>query len=136
MNRRQTPDTEAVLSATSARKRHFLAVCLVLASVFYRGMIPVGFMPANGEAARHGTLLVVCPHGEMGMHGHGGNGSRGASLEQCPFGAAAGPAVPSVKQVYPFTASLAYFRPDRVAPFHHGTSPHLHPPARAPPILV
>jgi hypothetical protein len=120
---------------TSARKRHFLAVCLVLASVLYRGIIPTGFMPATGEAVRHGTLLVVCPHGEMGMRGHDGNGSHGASLEQCPFGAAAGPAVPSVKLVYPFTAVLAYFRPDRAALLRHGSLPRLHPPARAPPIL-
>ena len=119
---------------SSLRKhRHFLVVCLVLAAVLYRGLIPAGFMPATAEMASHGTLLVICPHGEMGMHGHAGSGSGGASLEQCPFGAAAGPALPSVKLALSFDSDAFQFRPDWRTTAARGDSPHLLPPARAPP---
>ena len=120
---------------SARKKRHWLVICLVLAGVLFRGLIPAGFMPASGEAARHGALLVICTHGELGLHGHGGNGSGGASIEQCPFGAAAGPAVPSVKLAFSFPPDLARFRPDWNAVLSHGTSPYLQPPARGPPTL-
>ncbi len=117
------------------QQRHWLVVCLVLASVLYRGLIPAGFMPATGEAAQHGAMLMVCPHGEMGMHAHDGHGSGGASIEQCPFGAAAGPAVPGVKVAFSFSQDRFHFRPDWAAVAHDGIAPQLLPPARAPPAV-
>jgi len=110
-------------------------VCLVLAGVLYRGLIPAGFMPASGEAARHGALLVLCTHGQLGTQGQGTGGPGGVSLEQCPFGAAAGPALPSVDTAFVFPPAPDHIRAERSALFNRGASPRLLPPARAPPIL-
>jgi len=117
------------------RQRQLLIICLVLAGVLYRGLIPAGFMPASGEAARDGAMLMICPHGMVGMHEHGGNGSGGASIEQCPFGAAAGPALPGLKLVFTFAPGPAHFRPDWSAVLNRGSMPHLHPPVRGPPLF-
>jgi hypothetical protein len=116
------------------RKRRQSVICLVLAAILYRGLIPPGFMPAGGEAMRHGTMLVLCPHGEMGMHEHGGKGSATAPLEQCPFGAAAGPAIVSAKLSLPFSPEMAPFRPEPDMAVDHRSQRHLQPPARAPPV--
>ena len=123
------------IRSSTAKRRHLPVIWLVLAGVLYRGLIPAGFMPATGEAARDGAMLMVCPHGMMGMHEHGGNGSGGASIEQCPFGAAAGPAVPGVKLVFSFAQEAAHFRPDWSAGLNRGSTPHLQPPVRGPPVL-
>jgi hypothetical protein len=70
-----------------------LVLLLVGASVLYRALIPAGFMPANLSAAQNGSLLMVCHHGDLDTHEHGGDGSDDRSFEQCPFGAAMGPAL-------------------------------------------
>jgi hypothetical protein len=120
---------------SSLRKRRRLStICLVLAAIVYRGLIPAGFMPAAGEAMRHGTIFVVCPHGEMGMHGHGGKGSASPTVEQCPFGAAAGPAVVSAGALFrSLLPERAPFRPEWNVVLSHAGQQHLQPPARAPP---
>jgi len=117
------------------KQRHLLVVCLVLAGVLYRGLIPPGFMPASGEAARHGALLVVCTHGQLGTHGQGAGSPGGASLEQCPFAAAAGPALPSINTAFFFPPAPDHVRADWSAISNRGGSPRLLPPARAPPVL-
>ncbi|MGH8460812.1 MAG: hypothetical protein ACRESS_04340 [Stenotrophobium sp.] len=120
------------------KQRHFLVIWLVLASVFYRGLIPAGFMPsATGAATRHGALLVICHHGEFATHEQGANGSGAGttSLDQCPFGAAAGPALPSVKIAFSFAPGLADFRLGWSAVLNRSASPQLQPPARGPPTL-
>jgi hypothetical protein len=131
------------------KQRHFWMVWLVLLGVLYRGLIPAGFMPAAGEAAAHGALFVICPHGEMGMsmagmqmpgmpmdmHRHAGSSPSASSLEQCPFGAAAVPALPSLKTAFYFPPVLAHSRPGWNATLSRQVSPRLQPPARAPPVL-
>jgi hypothetical protein len=75
-------------------------------------------------------------HRDMpGQEGHGGSAPAGASIEQCPFGAAAGPALPSVKLAFSFPPVLAHSRPDRTAVLNRAATPRLQPPARAPPLL-
>ncbi len=122
---------------SSARStRQLLVVCLILAGVLFRGLIPAGFMPATGEAAKHGALLMVCPHGEMAMHDHGGGKhADGPSLEQCPFGAAGAPSLPSTPVAFHLPPHLAFARPLRGAVPDRGAAPHLQPPARAPPLF-
>lgn len=116
--------------------RQLLVVCLVLAGVLFRGLIPAGFMPATGEAARHGALLMLCQHGELVAHGHGeGKHPGGASLEQCPFGAAAAPSLPGAAPGFHLPPALAYAPPAPLTPSERGEPPHLQPPARAPPQL-
>ena len=118
------------------KRRHLLVVCLVLAAVLYRGLIPAGFMPAMGDAAHPGAQLVICPHGEMGMmHSHAGDGANGDSVEQCPFGAAAGPALPSVQLVFLFDPGPLQARTDLRAVPNQGASPYLQPPVRGPPVF-
>jgi hypothetical protein len=107
----------------------------VLAGIFYRGLIPSGFMPAFGEAARHGSLLVVCHHGETRSHDHDGSGSGDVSLDQCPFGAAAGPALASAEFAISFVNGPIAFRPGRSTADHRGVPRRLQPPARAPPMF-
>lgn len=118
----------------SSTRKHLLVIWLVLAGVLYRGLIPAGFMPATtGGATRHGVLLVLCHHGEIAAHAQGANGSDVTSLDQCPFGAAAGPALPSVKIVFSFAPGLADFRQGWRAVLNRGASPQLQPPVRGPP---
>lgn len=119
----------------SRSTRHLLVVCLVLAGVLYRGLIPAGFMPASGEAARRGELLMLCPHGAMAMHGHGGKHADGAPLEQCPFGAAAAPSLPGAAIAFHLPPALAYARPAPGPVADTAATPRLQPPARAPPAL-
>jgi hypothetical protein len=114
--------------------RQLLVTCLVLAGVLYRGLIPAGFMPATGEAARHGAILMVCPHGQMAMHDHGGKAPAGPSLEQCPFGAAAAPSLPGGTIALHLPPALVYAAPAQLTP-SDGGEPHLQPPARGPPQL-
>ncbi len=118
-----------------ARRSHLLAIWLVMASVLYRGLIPVGFMPATGEARRHGAVLMVCPHGQFSGHGAGGGHAGDSSLQQCPFGAAAAPAIPNLKAVH-FFAPLPVPRRADAAGMDVASATHwLLPPARAPPAL-
>jgi hypothetical protein len=120
---------------SSRSTRHLLVVCLVLAAVLYRGLIPAGFMPASGEAARHGALLMVCTHGELVLHEHGGKAPAGPALEQCPFGAAAAPSLPGGALAFHLPPALAYAAPAPPTPADRGAPPHLQPPARGPPPL-
>ncbi|MBV8062573.1 MAG: hypothetical protein JOY51_03210 [Nevskia sp.] len=116
--------------------RHQLIVCLILAGVLFRGMIPAGFMPATGEAARKGALLVLCLHGQLLAHGpDGGRQPGGLVLEQCPFGAAATPALPHTPVAFHLPPDLAYARPAAAITADHAESPRLRPPARAPPLF-
>jgi hypothetical protein len=119
--------------ASLRKRQHLLVVGLLLAGMLFRGLIPAGLMPASGAAAEHGAVLVVCHHGELAVHGHGGSGSAGTSVEQCPFGAAAGAAVPGVKAVFSFGPALAVAGVDWNAVAPRGSAPRLQPPARAPP---
>ena len=110
----------------------------MLAAVLYRGLIPAGLMPASGAAAAHGAVLMICPHGDMVMpasHDHGGKGPGSGSIEQCPFGAAAGPAAPSLRFAPNFGTGSASNLPDRNIAVAPGSSPRLQPPARGPPIV-
>jgi hypothetical protein len=120
---------------SSRSTRHLLVTCLVLAGVLLRGLIPAGFMPATGEAARHGALLMVCAHGQMAMHDHGGKAPAGPSLEQCPFGAAAAPSLPGGAPAFHLPPALAYAAPLALIPSGGGEPPHLQPPPRGPPLL-
>jgi hypothetical protein len=123
--------------------RQLLVVCLTLAAVLYRGLIPAGFMPASGEAAAHGALLVVCPHGDMvgmegmshqhGAHEHPGSGPGGTSLQQCPFGVAGAPALQGAGLALPPGSGIDGFRPQWEALSRRDTSPAPQPPARGPP---
>jgi hypothetical protein len=106
---------------------------LVLAAILYRGLIPAGFMPAVGEAAAHGGMVMLCPHGDMAMPGHDGKGSGSASIEQCPFGAAVGPALTSETPTLALASLAAAFRPEWSLIPNRGVQPHLQPPARGPP---
>ncbi len=116
--------------------RHQLTICLILAAVLLRGLIPAGFMPASGEAARHGALLMLCFHGQLAAQPHGGGKhADGAPLEQCPFGAAAAPSLPGSAVAFHLPPALAYARPAFVLAAVRGDSPRLQPPARAPPPL-
>jgi hypothetical protein len=116
--------------------RHQLTVCLILAAVLFRGLIPAGFMPASGEAAKHGALLMLCFHGQLATQPHGGGKhADGAALEQCPFGAAAAPSLPGTAAAFHLTPDLAYARPAFVSAAVHGDSSRLQPPARAPPLF-
>jgi len=118
------------------KQRYLLVICLVLAGVIYRGLIPAGFMPASGShVAGYNAFLVICRHGEMASHDPSGTSSDGSSLEQCPFGAAAGPAAPSVKVVFSFAPVLAVNKPvwNIVSSYHE--TPQLQPPVRGPPVL-
>lgn len=108
---------------------------LVLAAILYRGLIPAGFMPAVGQAAAHGSMLVLCPHGDMAMHGHDGKGAGSAGIEQCPFGAAAGPALASGNSTFAPGSVAAAFRPDWSPIPGFGAQPRLQPPARGPPAV-
>ncbi|MDR3418029.1 MAG: hypothetical protein P4L83_17790 [Nevskia sp.] len=116
------------------RSWRVIAVWLALAGVLYRGLIPAGFMPASGEAARHGTLLALCSHGAL--HVHGGDGAHAGywSLDQCPFGAAAGPGLPAARMAWDGAP------PPRATPCPHYAHLRIEtaalrlPPARGPPI--
>jgi len=114
--------------------RHQLVVCLILAGVLFRGLIPAGFMPATGEAAKRGQLLMLCTHGELAAHGHGGGHSDGSTLEQCPFGAAAAPSLPGSAVAFHLPPALLYARPALASTAATGATPRLQPPARAPPL--
>lgn len=116
-------------------QRHLLVVCLVLAGVLFRGLIPAGFMPATGEAARRGELVMLCPHGTMDMGGHGGKHGDGPALEQCPFGAAAAPSLPGGALALHLPPAPAHVGPARDDTSRRIDSPRLLPPARAPPLV-
>lgn len=112
--------------------RRVTLIWLVLAAILYRGLIPAGFMPAAGQPG-HGSLLVLCPHGDMAMHGHDGKGPGSAGIEQCPFGAAAGPALTSGNLTVGLARLAAAFRPDWSPVAGRADQPRLQPPARGPP---
>ena len=120
---------------TAGNRKYPRIAWLLLASLLFRGLVPAGLMPAGADAARHGALLVICTHGEMAQHGHGGQGSGGPSIEQCPFGAAAGAAVPGTKIVFSFPPGVAQAPPEWSAVLASGSAQRLQPPARAPPVF-
>ena len=124
------------------RRNRLPLFLLILSALLFRSLIPTGFMPATGPSARHGAMLMLCPHGAMGMesatHGHDtGNGKNPAhpTLEQCPFGAAMGPAVhgAGAPLALSFPTVAARFQPDWTSVPGHHNPPHLQPPARGPP---
>jgi len=110
-----------------------LALWLAVAGVLFRGLIPAGLMPATAEAARHGSWLVLCTHGQTVQQAHAGHG--GASPGQCPFAAAASPAVPGSWLAPAFSFGGAEYHPGWGSIVNLGTSPRLQPPARAPPLF-
>jgi hypothetical protein len=112
-----------------------IAVWLAIASVLYRGLIPAGLMPASGEAARHGMLLVLCTHGELGGKLPNGGHAGDSSLQQCPFGAAAGPALPSTASVGWVAAAQATLHLPFSQQQPRYSAYRALPPARAPPAL-
>lgn len=114
------------------------ALWLALAGVLYRSLIPAGFMPAAGDAAHAGALLMLCPHGEFhGSHGspaapHPPAGDHGVQL--CPFGTAGASTLPGAAADVPVELDAV--------PLPGGRAEHraalalvVPPPARAPPAL-
>ncbi|MBX6420842.1 MAG: hypothetical protein IRZ06_07540 [Nevskia sp.] len=119
------------------RTAHWIA-WLALAAVFYRALIPAGFMPANAEQARGGAILVLCSGGllkTIGAHDPSDPSRPQTHVEvQCPFAAAAAPALP------PAIGTLPALRARHVAPatqtlFATQTEHWRWGPARAPPAL-
>ena len=108
---------------------------LALAAVFYRALIPVGFMPASAAQVRQGAVLVLCSGGllqtvESQMPGKAGM----HAYSDCGFAAAAAPGLPPAAPAAP-VFSFAYGNNSIYAP-RHAPAPQLTlPPARGPPLL-
>lgn len=105
---------------------------LLLAALFYRALIPLGYMPALPSAmpSMHASgWLAWCPGGTYTHDGHGR-----LVEQQCFFGMAAAPTLPSM-------ASPALPTPPPQPPAIPRAHPSLaiaitpRPPARAPPVL-
>jgi hypothetical protein len=112
-----------------------LALLLALTGMLFRGLIPVGFMPSMLPATNHGAVLVFCNHGQLDVQSQGEGGSDHSSTEQCPFGAAIGPALLGAIGLFAFERPRVDTRPVlRIALRFPGFS-HLQPPPRGPPVL-
>ena len=108
---------------------------LALAAVFYRALIPFGFMPASAAQVRQGAVLVLCSGGllqtvesllpgKSGMHAYSDCGFAAAAASGLP---PAAPAAPVFNVAY---GNNAIYTP-RLTPAPQLTLP----PARGPPAL-
>ena len=112
------------------------ALLLALTGVLFRGLIPAGFMPSTLQAADRPALLVLCSHGQLDIQGtdDGDGGTGHSSFDQCPFGAATGPALPGSVTEFAFASVPGDApAPSLTAPPYSG-SIRLQPPARGPPL--
>ncbi len=109
---------------------------LALAAVFYRALIPVGFMPASAAQVREGAVLVLCSGGllqtvesqvpgKSGMHAY----------TECGFAAAAAPGLPPAAAAMP-VFSVARNDSTIHAPLLAPVPRPKLPPARGPPTLL
>jgi hypothetical protein len=112
-----------------------LALLLALTGVLFRGLIPVGFMPSMLPAADHGVVLVFCNHGQLDVQSQGETGSDHSSTEQCPFGAATGPALLGAIGLYSFERPRVDIRPVQRIALRSPDFAHLQPPPRGPPVV-
>jgi hypothetical protein len=123
------------LRALSRQRSNRLVLWLVLTSVLSRALIPAGFMPNVHRWMHQGGLLVICPHGDLVTHKASG-GSASTSEEQCPFGAAAAAALPSSSAVRTLVATPDGLLVELSVVNPEGTSSHLQPPPRGPPVSL
>ncbi len=109
---------------------------LALAAVFYRALIPVGFMPASAAQVREGAVLVLCSGGllqtvESQMPGKSGM----HAYTECGFAAAAAPGLLPAAAAMP-VFGLAGDDSTIYAPRLVSTPRLTLPPARGPPTLL
>jgi hypothetical protein len=84
------------LTAFRNRRQQF-ALWLALAAVFYRALIPVGFMPASAAQVRAGAVLVLCSGGLLQTAEPQAPGKAGMhAYTECGFAAAAAAPPPAV----------------------------------------
>ena len=122
------------LTAFRNRRQQF-ALWLALAAVFYRALIPVGFMPASAAQVRAGAVLVLCSGGLLQTAEPRAPGKAGMhAYTECGFAAAAAAPPPAVADAARFAVVAA--------PVIAGALPAalalqlaLPPPARGPPLF-
>lgn len=123
------------MGALSRQRSNRLVLWLVLTSVLSRALIPAGFMPNVHRWMHQGGLLVICPHGDLMTHKASG-GAASTSEQQCPFGAAAGPALPSSNAVRMLATTPDGLLVKLSVVNAEGTASHLQPPPRGPPVSL
>lgn len=114
-------------------RRQQWALWLALAAVFYRALIPAGFMPATAGQARTGAVLVLCS-GSLFKADTAAPGRPGAhAYGECAFAAAAAPALPPASLPLPAGAAAAFLA---VSPQAHDVAAAqlALPPPRGPPL--
>ncbi|NGY05387.1 DUF2946 family protein [Solimonas terrae] len=126
------------------RHRHTILLWLALLGVLYRALIPPGFMPVMTHTARGTVLGLAMCYGQgpvtigqnparSGDAGHTGHGAD-RQEPQCPFAAAATPALPYVASLSPAPAAAPARQQEPVVESAaNDTANYLRPPSRAPP---
>ena len=122
------------LTAFRNRRQQF-ALWLALAAVFYRALIPVGFMPASAAQVSAGAVLVLCSGGLLQTAEPQAPGKAGMhAYTECGFAAAAAAPPPAVADAPRFAVASV--------PVISGALPAaptlqlaLPPPARGPPLF-
>ncbi|WP_157572396.1 hypothetical protein [Nevskia soli] len=115
-------------------RRQQFALWLALAAVFYRALIPVGFMPASAAQVRAGAVLVLCSGGLLQTAEPQAPGKAGMhAYAECGFAAAAAAPPPAAVDAPRFTVASV--------PVISGALPAAPtlqlalPPARGPPLF-
>ena len=122
------------LTAFRNRRQQF-ALWLALAAVFYRALIPVGFMPASAAQVRAGAVLVLCSGGLLQTAEPQAPGKAGMhAYTECGFAAAAAAPPPAIAEAPRFTVASAPAT-DAALPVAPTLQLALPPPARGPPLL-
>ncbi len=110
---------------------------LLLAALFYRALIPLGYMPAMSAAPlpgmaamHHGGWLMLCPGGTLQQNGHGGLIER-----QCFFGMAAAPTLPGAVVLLADDLPKPFAAPPPSSTERRAIVSVLRPPVRGPPQL-
>jgi hypothetical protein len=113
-------------------RRQQFALWLALAAVFYRALIPAGFMPGTMQQARDGAVLVLCSGGALKAADR--QPAAPHFYVNCDFAAAAASAPPP--ELAPIALpAFAPVPPPAVALRRSGLNqPALPPPARGPPL--
>ena len=121
------------MNAFRNRRQQF-ALWLALAAVFYRALIPVGFMPATAQQVRDGAVLVLCSGGLFKADAREPGKPTTHAYSECAYAVAAAPALPSAGLTTPvFTAAYAISAGHALPA---APAPQLRlPPARGPPSI-
>ena len=108
---------------------------LALAAVFYRALIPFGFMPASAAQVRQGAVLVLCSGGLLQNLESPAPGKAGMhAYSDCGFAAAAAPGLPPAAPALP-VFDVAHGNNNAYAPRRTPAPQLALPPPRGPPLL-